>query len=160
MNIKTNRCIISELNSSDLQEATNLFTDEKVRQYLGGAITKDAALEKLESWINSEDDLYFCVRISENGDFVGIISITEYHDKGLKGLSYQLLPEFWGRGIATESISAIFEFLKNNTEIKELMAETQSRNLSSCRLLEKLGFEFENTVIRFGKEQNIYKLDI
>ncbi len=157
MNIKTDRCIITELNPSDFQEAVNLFTDEKVRLYLGGTITKDAALKKLNSWIKREDELYFCVRKVENGDFVGIISITEYHDKCLKELSYQLLPEFWGRGMATESISAILEFLKNYTELNELIAETQSRNLRSCQLLGELGFDLINTVIRFGEEQSIYK---
>jgi len=160
MNIKTERCTITELQSSDFQEAVNLFTNENVRMYLGGTISKAVAIDKLYSWTNGEDDLYFSVRISENGDFAGIISITEYYDNRFKELSYQILPEFWGRGIATESISAILEFLKNNTEIKELIAETQSRNLSSCRLLEKLGFELIKTVIRFGADQNIYKLTL
>ena len=157
MNIKTERCIITELIPSDFKEAMNLFTDNTVRQYLGGAITQDAACKKLESWISDNTGLYFCIRASKTNDFVGIISITKHHDDIFKELAYQFLPQFWGMGMATESISAILELLRKNISIKELIAETQSRNLSSCRLLEKLGFEFENTVIRFGEEQSIYK---
>lgn len=40
MNIKTERCTITELQSSDFQEAVNLFTNENVRMYLGGTISK------------------------------------------------------------------------------------------------------------------------
>jgi len=157
MIINSQRCIITELKATDFQEAVDLFFDEKVRQYLGGIITKEVALDKLNSWINSEEELYFCVRISESGAFVGIISITEHHDKEFMELSYQFLPEFWGRGIAGESIRATLDFLRNNSAVKELVAETQNKNLGSCQLLEKLGFEYINTTIRFGEEQKIYK---
>lgn len=57
-----------------------------------------------------------------------------------------------------ESIRAMLDTLKNEGEIKELIAETQSKNLKSCQLLKKLGFELDNTVVRFGENQNIYKL--
>lgn len=157
MNIETERCIITELKPNDFQEAVNLFTDESVRQYLGGTISEEVALKKLDTWLNKKDSLYFCVRISQSKVFVGIISITEYHNNNFKELSYQFLPEFWGMGIAEESIKTILQFLKNNTTIRELIAETQSKNIKSCRLLERLGFCVENKVIRFGEEQNIYK---
>ena len=90
--------------------------------------------------------------------FVGVISITDHHDGVFKELSYQYLPEFWNSGIATETLGAILEYLKNNSEIKELIAETQSKNTRSCRLLEKLGFGLDDTVHRFGELQNIYRM--
>lgn len=158
MMLKTERCTISELEIVDFGESVRLFTDKQVRQFLGGALTQEAALEKLNSQIYSKTGLYLSVRISESGAFVGIISITDHHDKEFMELSYQFLPEFWGKGIAEESVRATLVFLKRNSAIKDLIAETQIGNIRSCRLLEKLGFGFEKNIIRFGEKQSIYKL--
>lgn len=134
-----------------------MFTDESVRRYLGGTIDERTAIEKLNSWINNNNGIYLTVSLLENGDFVGIISVTDHHDSEHKELSYQFLPEFWGRGLAFESISKTFDFLKTNTDLTTLIAETQSKNQASCKLLEKLGFSLADNVMRFGEDQYIYK---
>ncbi|MBE6714067.1 MAG: GNAT family N-acetyltransferase [Ruminococcaceae bacterium] len=157
MIIKTNRCFISTLQQTDVGKASRLFTDESVRRYLGGTIDERTAIEKLNSWINNNNGIYLTVSLLENGDFVGIISVTDHHDSEHKELSYQFLPEFWGRGLAFESISKTFDFLKTNTDLTTLIAETQSKNQASCKLLEKLGFSLADNVMRFGEDQYIYK---
>ena len=156
-NICTSRCIITELNLYDIDDAVELFVNDDVRSYLGGAIGEKLALEKLYTWLNKTHELYLTVRILKSGEFVGIISITDHHDGVFKELSYQFLPEFWNKGIATETIEAILEYVKVNSEIEVLVAETQSKNYASCKLLEKLGFSLTDTVSRFGEKQNIYK---
>ena len=158
ISVNTSRCTIAELDSIDIDEAVKLFLDEDVRRYLGGTIDKNLALEKLHFWIQDKNSLYLSVRMTGTQTFVGIISITDHHDGVFKELSYQYLPEFWNSGIATETLGAILDYLKNNSEIKELIAETQSNNTRSCRLLEKLGFGLDDTVHRFGELQNIYKI--
>lgn len=157
MIINTDRCYLSELRQSDIEKAVKLFTDERVRRYLGGTLSVELAVEKLNSWLNNKNDLYLTVSLLENGDFVGIISLTDHHDGENKELSYQFLPEFWGRGLAFESISATLDFLKTNTGINTLVAETQGKNQASCKLLERLGFSLVDNVIRFSENQNIYK---
>lgn len=158
MIINTNRCCISPLQQSHIEKAVRLFTDERVRLYLGATLSEESAVKKLNLWVNNKNDLYLTVSLLENGDFIGIISVTDHHDCEKKELSYQFLPEFWGRGLAFESASAILGYLKTHGSIKELIAETQSRNLSSCKLLERLGFKLEKRVSRFGEDQNIYKI--
>jgi len=158
ISVNTSRCTIAELDSIDIDEAVKLFLDEDVRRYLGGTVDKNLALEKLHFWIQDKNSLYLAVRMTGTQTFVGIISITDHHDGVFKELSYQYLPEFWNSGIATETLGAILEYLKNNSEIIELIAETQSKNTRSCRLLEKLGFGLDDTVHRFGELQNIYRM--
>ena len=158
MIINTDRCCIFNLQQADVEKAVRLFTDDRVRRYLGGTLSVELAVEKLNSWLNKQNDLYLTVSLLENGGFVGIISVTDHHDGKFKEISYQFLPEFWGKGLGYETISAILDYLKINYGIKELIAETQSRNLGSCRLLKKLGFELCETVFRFGEYQNIYRI--
>lgn len=156
MIINTDRCRISNLQQSDIEKAVRLFTDQSVRCYLGGTLSEKTAVEKLNSWVNNKKGSYLTVSLLENSVFIGIISVTDHHDGKFKEISYQFLPEFWGKGLAYESIRAILDYLKINDGIKELIAETQSRNVASCKLLEKLGFSLADTLVRFGEKQNIY----
>ena len=158
MIINTDRCCISNLQQSDIEKAVRLFTEQSVRYYLGGTLSEETAVEKLNSWVNNKKGLYLTVSLLENSIFIGIISVTDHHDGKFKEISYQFLPEFWGKGLAYESIRSILDYLKINDGIKELIAETQSRNVASCKLLEKLGFSLADTLVRFGEKQNIYKL--
>jgi len=156
--LSTERCTLCNLCESDFSDAVKLFTDEQVRKYLGGAISQEQAYDKLYRWINNNEDLYFCVRFNLTNDFIGIVSVSPHHDSRTKELSYQFLPDWWGRGIAKETLRGMLAYLKGATDIEELLAETQSLNMRSCRLLENLGFEIFNTVQRFGAEQRIYKI--
>ena len=158
LKINTDRCIITKLKQTDIDDAINLFTDVRVRHYLGGTITKEEAVEKIYLWSNNKYEQYFTVRMLDSNDFIGIISITAHHDGEYKELSYQFLPKFWGKGIAMESIKAILEWLKTNGTVTELIAETQSANLNSCKLLERIGFELVDTVVRFSENQSIYMI--
>lgn len=153
----TERCTLCDLQKTDFADALELFTNEQVRAYLGGPITEQQAYSKLHSWLESED-LYLCVRLTTTHDFIGIISVSQHYDNKLKELSYQFLPQYWGKGLAGESIKAFLEYLNESYLIAELIAETQSINTKSCKLLEKLGFITESVVSRFGAEQRIYKI--
>lgn len=158
--IVTERCVLQLLQQTDFDEAVSLFENTKVREYLGGIVPKHDAYAKLHSWQNSKSGLYICVRLRESRDFIGIISITKYYDSNCDELSYQFLPQYWGQGFATETLIALINLLNKEALISALYAETQSKNIKSCILLEKLGFIFESNIYRFGEEQRIYKLNI
>lgn len=48
------------------------------------------------------------------------------------------------------------DYAFNTLKLTEIVAETQTSNRASCRLLEKLGMKFRETIQRFGEEQSIY----
>ena len=89
MIINTDRCCISNLQQSDIEKAVRLFTDQSVRCYLGGTLSEETAVEKLNSWINNKKGLYLTVSLLENSIFIGIISVTDHHDGKFKEISYQ-----------------------------------------------------------------------
>lgn len=61
-------------------------------------------------------------------------------------IGYALLPEFWSRGYAFESASAVLSYASKTLGLKRVLAVTNSDNQSSIRLLEKIGFAYERTV--------------
>jgi len=91
---------------------------------------------------------------------VGLVSLDSYHDGINTEISYQLLPEWWNKGLATEVITEVLLLSFNKLKLTKIMAETQSANKASCRLLEKVGMRLERTLIRFGKEQSVYTLEV
>ena len=154
--LTTNRCRMDRLSEQDFPSALSLFTNDAVRRYLGGTIPESAAMEKLTAWTSARDDMYLTIRLICDGTFMGIVSVSPHHDPSKKELSYQFLPEFWGKGYAFEVLQAVLAYCRDTLGIREAVSETQTQNIPSCRLLEKLGYRLTEQFIRFGVEQNLY----
>ena len=77
-----------------------------------------------------------------SGDKIGICGI--YDRDGLDGveIGFGLLPKYEGSGYAYESSSRLIKAGFEEFEIQEIKAIVSKQNISSQRLLEKLGFEF------------------
>lgn len=164
--IETDRCILQMLCSKDIEEAVQLFTDSEVRKYLGGPISRDGAIKKLHGCLGTNKTIlfwkvYYCVRLKDTGKFIGLVSITPHHNLLYKELSYQFLPDSWGKGYAYETINSIIHHYKNNYKVlRRLVSETQTANIKSCKLLERLGYKIHRKLQRFGSEQSLYILNL
>jgi len=155
--LETLRCRLDVLKEADYAEVKQLYTDEKVRQYLGGTVSKAAYKDKFSAMLKPDaDSLYWVVRQKHNGEFIGLISLDLHHDNTSREVSYQLLPRWWGCGYGTEAVGKIMEYAFTVLKLPMLVAETQKANTASCRMLERLGMKLDDTVVRFGAEQNIY----
>jgi ribosomal-protein-alanine N-acetyltransferase len=56
-------------------------------------------------------------------------------------IGYSLMPEFHGRGYATEMMAAVVEWIERDSRVRRIEAETAADNAPSRRLLDRLGFE-------------------
>lgn len=88
---------------------------------------------------------------------MGPLSIGPHHDGQDLEVSYQFLPEYWGLGLASESVGAFIVGMRGRLGYDSVTAETQTANPRSTRLLEALGFLRKRTLIRFDAEQVIYR---
>ena len=61
-------------------------------------------------------------------------------------LGYCFLDSAWGQGYATETVRALLEWAFETLDINRVQSETDTRNLASARVLEKLGFLREGTL--------------
>jgi len=59
---------------------------------------------------------------------------------GTVELGYSVLPQYRGRGYATEAVAALLLWAFSHNEVARVIAETALENRSSVRVLEKLGF--------------------
>lgn len=82
---------------------------------------------------------------------IGTCGIHEIvHEHRRAELGYWLFPEHWGTGAAQECAAAVIAHAFQSMELHRIGAEVDIDNLRSCRLLERLGFQFEG--VRRGYE--------
>ena len=58
-------------------------------------------------------------------------------------IGYWVGEEYWGRGIATEALKLITEYVFDNFDVDRIEAHVFEWNPASSRVLEKAGYEFE-----------------
>jgi ribosomal-protein-alanine N-acetyltransferase len=115
---------------------------------LGGMRPESVMQERFElllrNWTEDGFGLWI-MRDRESGAFIGRGGLRRLTLEGKPEVEvgYALLPEFWGRGLATElakeSVRAAFEEL----QLPDLVCFTLPTNLASRRVMEKAGFRHE-----------------
>lgn len=149
----TPRCSVAAFEEADCEAARELFSSARTREFLGGPVPEADLAERTAQYLKAEKELAWSVRLLD-GTFIGLITVGPYHETGQWELSYQFLPEFWGDGLAYETISALLpDVLPAHPQ---LVAETQSANLRSRRLLDRLGFVLQGQGLRYHAEQSVY----
>jgi RimJ/RimL family protein N-acetyltransferase len=88
---------------------------------------------------------YSLIRKSDNSK-IGTCGL--YDREGMDGIDigFALLPEYEGLGFAYESANRIKKAAFEEFEIEEIKAITSKENISSQRLIEKLGLEKAGTI--------------
>lgn len=84
---------------------------------------------------------------ASDGTFVGWCGLTQWNPSYRSAsLGYCLEEAAWGRGYATEAARAVLGWAFGALDLNRVQAETDTRNLASARVLEKLGFVHEGTL--------------
>ncbi len=155
--IETSRCYMDNMNYSDYTKLKELYTDERVRKFLGGIVSNERFDASFNNMITCDEaSYYWVVRLRDTGEFIGLISLDKHHDGFNTEVSYQFMPQYWGHGYAEEVLKRIINYAFDELMLNKLVAETQSENKSSCKLLQKAGMTLEQVVSRFGAEQFIF----
>ena len=96
-----------------------------------------------------------CRRSDEVIGFAGFKYLPERREIDL---GYRFLPEFWGRGLATEVCRVLIRHGFDVVNLSEITALVQSENVASVRVLEKCGLLFTELVRYQGRTVARYRL--
>ncbi|HAP42840.1 MAG: hypothetical protein A2087_10970 [Spirochaetes bacterium GWD1_61_31] len=148
--------------AADYQLVQSLWQDPAVRACLGGPATEARVRCAFAAMLQpAPGTLYRVISLADAAgasQALGLISIDDYQAAGQKELSYQLLPAWWGRGIAAAAALAMVALARDGLGLTELYAETQSRNTRSVRMLERLGMAEIDRLERYGQLQSVFRL--
>jgi RimJ/RimL family protein N-acetyltransferase len=82
-----------------------------------------------------------------DGAFIGWCALSRWNpDYRSASIGYCLSDAAWGHGHATEASTALLQWAFDTLDLNRVQAETDTRNLASARVLEKLGFVREGTL--------------
>ena len=85
-------------------------------------------------------------RVADNA-FIGWCGLTRWNpDFRSASMGYCLDDAAWGHGYATEAGRGLLEWAFDTLDLNRVQAETDTRNVASARVLEKLGFVREGTL--------------
>jgi ribosomal-protein-alanine N-acetyltransferase len=154
--IETERVRLRPFSDQDKPAILAIETSPDTRRYLGGAEDHPGLADEIRSAVVGERPGVFCIADRESDVAIGRCSITDGH--GEREVGYELLPEWWGRGIATEALTAVLDWAWAHGDEHTLIAVTQTANTSSRRLLVRLGFVFEREFEEFDAMQAQYRL--
>jgi len=91
----------------------------------------------------------------ETGKIVGEIWVYLVENDRMAKVALRLARTHRGRGLGTESLSAMVRFCFEKTELRRLWTDVDVRNAASARMLEKCGFRREG-LVRQGKMVNTW----
>ena len=144
--LQTERLILRKLSLDDAEEIFFLRSDVEVNRYLDRtkAIDLDDALafiNKVNIGIANDKWMYWAVCFKNNPKLIGTVCLWNLNEVENKAeVGYELIPEYQGKGIAQEALSAAIEFGFNTLQLGKIEAYTHKENLASVKLLNKLNF--------------------
>ena len=132
------------IEEEDAEFLQTLINDPEVRISGGSVDPKNRTQER--SWIESfgeTDDVNLLV--CADGTPVGSIGLRQAKAPtwGVGDLGYQIAPDHWGNGYATEAVALVCQHAFEERRLHKVTAGVFEGNDASCRVLEKVGFEEE-----------------
>jgi len=89
----------------------------------------------------------FIIEKKDGGKVGYIFHFTVVHPAGkLLEIGYFLVPSERGKGYCTEAVKIMVDYLFLSKDIVRVQARTDSRNVPSQKVLEKVGFKKEGTM--------------
>ena len=147
MNFKIRRWELSD--ARDLATAlSNKKIQDNLRDGLPYPYTEQDGKEFISAMLAADENDTFAFAITVNGKAIGSIGAfrqTNIHNKTVE-LGYYIAEEYWGKGIMTEAVKQLCDYVFSHTDIIRIYAEPFAYNIGSCRVLEKAGFQYEGTL--------------
>ena len=147
--IESERVLVRPIAESDLPALLEVNSSEEVTALLPYATWKSMA--DAEAWLKRTEDLQatglaiqFVVVLKSTGSAIGTCLLFRFEEKSARAeLGYVLGRAYWGRGFMQEALAALLGCAFATMGLRRVEAEVDTRNLSSARLLLRLGFTKE-----------------
>ncbi|MGB4847239.1 MAG: GNAT family N-acetyltransferase [Saprospiraceae bacterium] len=149
--INSTRLRLHHIRNDDLESIHHLHSLPETNKFntLGVPENIDVTKQILNQWIeelnNDPIQAYtFVVESKESHLFVGLVALNLGKPKYRSAeIWFKLLPEFWGKGYATEAVKAIIHFGFHDLKLHRIEAGCAVDNVASIKLLEKAGMQQE-----------------
>jgi len=161
----TERLLLNELTINDTEFIIELVNTEGWLKFIGNRNikTKEDAFKYIQMLLDDNGITYWVVKPKEQNTPIGVVTFISRKHLPHPDLGFAFLPQHSGKGYAYEAAKIVLDDLIK--EYPTLLASTLDGNISSMKLLEKLGFmplkeEMEENVKVFYYSITLDKVNI
>lgn len=145
-------CKIRKWKMSDAAELAAVISNKKIQDNLRDGLpfpyTEQDGAAFISEMLCADTNETFAFAITAEDKVIGSIGIFRQGNihRQTAELGYYIAEEYWGKGLMTEAVNQICEYVFNESDIIRIYAEPFAHNTASCRVLEKAGFQYEGTL--------------
>lgn len=159
------KCKIRKWKLADARDLATALSNKKVQDPLRDGLpypyTEQDGKEYISAMLAADEDDTFAFAITADGKAIGSIGAFRQDNihRQTAELGYYIAEEYWGKGMMTEAVNQLCDYVFTHTDIIRIYAEPFAYNIASCRVLEKAGFKCEGT-LRSNAVKNGKALDM
>lgn len=160
--LETDRLVLRELTENDVEDLGKWLGCDELYTYWGRAASKGEKNPELlfidprpHAKRKPSSDFIWGIELKDTNKVIGEIQVFDIENDRSGMVGYRIAPQLWNRGICTEAMKRVVDFIFSETTLDRLQGNADVRNIGSNRVLEKCGFILEGT-IRHGKMVSRY----
>lgn len=163
-------CKIRKWNLSDAPDLAATLSNRKIQDNLRDGLpypyTEQDAKDYISAMLSADENETFAFAVTVDNRAIGSIGVFRQENihRQTAELGYYIAEDYWGKGIMTEAVRQVCEYVFDKSDIIRIYAEPFAYNTASCRVLEKAGFQYEGTLrqnaVKSGKvlDMRMYSL--
>ena len=149
MLLQTNRLIIEHFNASDISDWAKIESNPEVRRFVDGKVL---SFEEAKKYVEMNIRQYqkigygrYAVRLKEKGNLIGMCGFLK-ENYGID-FGYRYSKISWGKGLGFEAAKLVLNHGLSELALEKVVGLTAEENYGSIRILEKLGFKFQERLL-------------
>ena len=145
-------CKIRKWKLTDAKDIAVALSNKKIQDNLRDGLpypySEQDGIDFISSMLSANEDETFAFAITLDDKVIGSIGVFRQQNihRQTAEMGYYIAEEHWGKGIMTDAVKQICEYVFKNSDILRIYAEPFAYNIGSCRVLEKAGFQYEGTL--------------
>lgn len=147
--LETDRFILRKFNMTDAHDIyINWLSDKDSAKYNAWRVHSSIEVTKeyLSEWIDSykKDNYYhWAIEDKDSEEVIGSITVSNIKKrKKYCEIGYTIAKKLWNKGIATEVLNCVLNYLTNSEGFETVCAFHDVRNEASGRVMKKAGMTF------------------
>lgn len=146
--IVTERLLLRPFQPSDYQAVYEFGSNAELHRYTGDEMieSKEEAKTLIQNvWLNDYEKYGYgrwaTIYLPDNKliGFTGLKYLPEFQ---VTDIGYRYLPNYWGKGIATEAAKAMIQYGFEQLNLERIIGIVIPDNIASSNVLKKIGFTF------------------
>ena len=152
LKLRTDRLLLRKIRTSDASDMYEYSCRPETSEYLLWDVhpyysyTLEVA-KYLQKEYSEGKCMDFAIEYKENGKMIGTVGFTSFDEKNsVAEAGYVISPDYWGKGIATEALTALLNFAFCELGVNRVEAKYIIENKPSLKVMEKCGLKPEGVL--------------